>query len=151
MQNIFKTKTLIIALIVGFFGLTFGQNLFAQGSGERTVNITITESSNGGEPTYTVNPEDLIIPEKKSRVPITFILSSDNYEFMGGTNHGFNITPVDDNFKINGLSHRKKQLHLIDFNKDKLDYYYTITVINPETKETLLIDPRIKNGGGGTT
>lgn len=149
MNSFYKNGTLIIILIVGLVGAGFGSSLFAQGSSERTVVITITEPSGGGNPSYSVNPAILVIQKNKSRVPIKFTLNSRNYEFMTGRANGFNIQPNDGNFKINGLSNGRKRLHLIDFNKVKRDYYYTITVVNPETGRTLLIDPRIQNKGGG--
>jgi len=145
MKNFFNTKTLIIALIVGFVGLSFGPDLFAQGPGNRTVVITIDDDGN-----YNVEPYELVIPERASNVPIRFELESSSFEFMSGGNNGFDIQPSDDNFRVNGLSNQNKRLHLLDFNRVKMDYYYTITVVNPATGETLLIDPRIKNGGGGT-
>jgi len=145
MKNFFNTKTLIIALIVGFVGLSFGPELFAQGSGNRTVVITIDDDGN-----YNVEPYELVIPERASNVPIRFELDSSSFEFMSGGNNGFDIQPSDDNFRVNGLSNQNKRLHLLDFNRVQMDYYYTITVVNPATGETLLIDPRIKNGGGGT-
>jgi len=145
MKNFFNTKTLIIALIVGFVGLSFGPDLFAQGSGNRTVVITIDDNGN-----YNVEPYELVIPERASNVPIRFELESSSFEFMRGGNNGFDIQPSDDNFRVNGLSNQNKRLHLLDFNRVQMDYYYTITVVNPATGETLLIDPRIKNGGGGT-
>lgn len=147
MKNLFNTKTLFIALIVGFVGLTFGQDLFAQGSGERTVFITITETGEG--PAYTVEPYELVIPEKTSNVPIRFRLESADYEFINSGNYGFSIQLDNGEFNIRGLSHRNQGLLVMDFNRIKQDYYYTITVINPATGATLLIDPRIKNGGGG--
>lgn len=146
MTNLFKNKTIFIALFLGLVGATLGTSIFAQGSGERTVVITIVDSQG----TYTVNPYELVIPARASNVPIRFELVSNSYEFMRGENNGFDIQPLDDNFRVNGLSRRNKRLHLLDFNRVAQDYYYTITVINPATGETLLIDPRVKNGGGGT-
>lgn len=146
MKNIFKIKTLLIALFVGFIGMAFGTNLFAQGSGQHTVTITVNDDGS-----YNVEPYELVIAERASHVPIRFELSSSTYEFMNGGNNGFDIQPFDDNFRVNGLSNQNKRLHLIDFNKVPMDYYYTITLVDPATGRTLLIDPRIKNGGGGTT
>lgn len=147
MQNIFKTKTFKILLSVLVLGLlaTWG-SAFGQGSGQHTVYITVDDNGN-----YNVEPYELIIQERASNVPIRFELESSSYEFMSGGNNGFEIQPSDDNFRVNGLSNRNKRLHLIDFNKVPQDYYYTITLVNPATGQTLLIDPRIKNGGGGTT
>jgi len=145
MNKYSKIKGLLIALLVGLVGATFGNNLFAQGSGNRTVVITIDDDGN-----YNVEPYELVIPERASNVPIRFELESSSFEFMSGGNNGFDIQPSDDNFRVNGLSNQNKRLHLLDFNRVKMDYYYTITVVNPATGQTLLIDPRIKNGGGGT-
>ncbi len=145
MRNLFKIKTFIAALFVGFIGLAFGTSLLAQGVHDRTVVITVNDDGS-----YNVEPYELVVPERASNVPIRFELVSSTYEFMNGGNNGFDIHPYDDNFKINGLSKQNKRLHLLDFNKVPMDYYYTITVVDPETGRTLLIDPRIKNGGGGT-
>ncbi len=145
MKNLFKTKILLIALFVGLTGMAFGTNLFAQGSHDRTVLITVNEDG-----TYTVDPYELVVPERASNVPIRFELESSSYEFMNGGNNGFDIQPFDDNFRVNGLSKHNKRLHLLNFNKVQMDYYYTITLVDPATGRTLLIDPRIKNGGGGT-
>lgn len=146
MNKFFNTKTLTIALFVGVIGMVFGTNLLAQGSHDRTVVITV---NNDGS--YTVDPYELVVPERASNVPIRFELSSSTYEFMSAGNNGFDIQPLDDNFRVNGLSNRNKRLHLLDFNKVQMDYYYTITLVDPATGQTLLIDPRIKNGGGGTS
>ncbi len=145
MKNFLNFKILITALIIGFAGTIFGTSLFAQGSHDRMVVITVQEDG-----TYNVEPYVLVVPERASNVPIRFELEAANYEFMSGEYNGFSIQPDDGNFKVNGLSQQNKRLHLLDFNRVAQGYYYTITLVNPATGETLLIDPRVENGGGGT-
>jgi len=133
-------------MVLVFFGLLFGSNLFAQSMDERTVVITITQSAENG---YTVDPSDLYIPARASHVPIRFTLNSDDYEFMTSEGHGFSIDDDTGEFMVRGLGGKNKSLLVMDKNRIARDYYYTITVVNPDTGATLLIDPRIINGGGG--
>jgi len=132
-----------MTLLLVLFGGLLGSTLFAQSMDERTVVITITGTE------YSVDPYDLYIPARASHVPIRFQIHSDEFEFMSEEGHGFSINDDTGEFKVQGIGGKNKSLLVIDKNRIEREYYYTITVHNPQTGATLLIDPRILNGGGG--
>lgn len=142
----------ITALAVGF--LVYVGPVSSQGSEERTITVTYDPNGDPSHPDtgpFIFDPYELVIEHGASNVPIRLEIVSEGYSFPGDAAKAITIHPDDGNFRIQGIGANNTRIMIMDFNREDRIYKYDVMIVNNQTRQVYLIDPRIKNGGGGTT
>jgi hypothetical protein len=93
----------------------------------------------GSKGNRTVTCPDTDVGKDQKKVKLDWEMVTPDWEILGL--HGLNDLEFTEK-KKNGIDYK-----CTDKNSEEKDYPYTIIVGNTKTKEVILLDPTIKNGG----
>lgn len=121
-----------------------------------TVNVSI-DSSNPQNPAVVCDPEQLVVDASApgAAVVITFVSTTPGWVFPNvndGQTHFYGISLADNpngEFSNPQRSPDGTVVSITDLDDTTTSYQYTAQLTNPSTGQTLGVDPRITNPGGG--
>ena len=115
---------------------------------KRVVPVGVDVTANpDGSVVITCDPDPAEIIAGTSHVLIVFTLNTSGFRFP--TVGAITLDEVLEDFPFNSWTISNTQAALFDRNKIADSFNYTVTVVNTSTGVEYVVDPEIKNGGGG--
>ncbi len=116
---------------------------------KRVVPVGVDVTANpDGSVLITCDPNPAEVIQGTSNVLLVFTLNTSGYRFP--TAGAITLDEVLEDFPYNSWTISNTQAALFDHNRIADTFDYTVTVINTSTGVDYVVDPEIKNGGGGT-
>lgn len=142
-------KTFILAIGVAFLAsISWAQD----NSGARVITITYDPAGDPEHPDtgpFIFDPYLLEVERGANQVPIRLQIVSEGFVFADDVRKAFWVVPDDGNITVRSIGEGNKTLMLRDSNRIAQEYKYGVVIVDENTGQEYVIDPRIKNGGGG--
>lgn len=143
-----KTFLSIFPLALVFGCDNQNQQVAAPASCPPACVITIEEDP-GANPPFKFVPDVLTVPEGQGPVIIVLQLDSEDFRFLPFHGSDFKTVPSDGEITVAQRGNAKKRLLLLNLNGITQDYKYSVSIKEENGPTTYVLDPQIKNGGGG--